>query len=77
MREVLTRALVSSSQQVGPHHGPHPEETDADSDVVDQTVSCLQNPPGQDHQDWDHKAVQQLETECHLNIYTNIDEYIK
>lgn len=62
IREVLTGALVSSSEQVSPHHGPHPEETDADGYVVDRPVACLQNPPGQDDQDWDDKTIQELET---------------
>lgn len=61
--EFLTGALVSSSQQVGSHHGPHSEQTDADGDRVDQPVASLQNPPAQTHQDWDHEAVQQLEAE--------------
>ena len=59
-REVLTGALISSSQQVGPNHGPDPEETDADGYKVDRPVAGLQNPPGQYHQDRDHKTVQQL-----------------
>lgn len=57
---VLTGSLISASQQVSPHHGPDSKETDADSDVVREPVASLQNPPGQQHQDWDHKAVQQL-----------------
>lgn len=45
--KLLTGALVSSSQQVGPYHGPHPKKADADGYIVDEPVASLQNPPGQ------------------------------
>lgn len=66
--EGLTGALIFSSQQVGPDHGPHPEETDADGYIVDGPVASLQNPPGENHQDRDHEAVQQLETSTSIDI---------
>lgn len=56
----LTGSLLSSSQEVGPNHGPDPWETHQHSHKVDRLVASLQKEPGEHHQHWDHEAVQQL-----------------
>lgn len=58
--EVLTGSLVSSCQDVGPHHGPHPQQTHQHGYKMDRPVAALQEEPGQHHQSRDHKTVKQL-----------------
>lgn len=67
----LTGSLGSSSQNVGSHHGPHPQQTHHHGYEVDQLVASLQEEPGKHHQHWDHKAVQQLKH----NTATNWDQH--
>lgn len=58
---VLTRFLVSSGQDVGSDHRPHPQQTHQHGHKVHQPVAGLQEEPGQHHEHRDHEAVQQLE----------------
>jgi len=58
---ILTRSLNSPGQNVSYHHGPHPQQTHCHGNKVDGPVSRLQEEPGEQHQHWDYKAVQQLE----------------
>lgn len=57
---LLTRSLVLASEDVRSHHGSHPSQTYAYSYIVNDPIAGLQEEPGQDHQNRDDKAVQQL-----------------
>lgn len=58
---VLTGSLVSFCNDVGSHHGAHPQQAHRHGDKVHQPVASLQQEPGKHHQHGDHKAVQQLQ----------------
>lgn len=57
---LLTRSLVLASKDIRSHHGSHPSQTYTNSYVVNDPIAGLQEEPGQDHQNRDNKAVQQL-----------------
>lgn len=70
----LTGSLLSSSQEVGPNHGPDPWETHQHSHKVDRLVASLQEEPGEHHQHRDHEAVQQLK---HIEELTDENIHLK
>lgn len=58
--QLLTRSLVLTSKDIRSHHGSHPSQTYTYSYAVNDPIAGLQEEPGQDHQNRDNKAVQQL-----------------
>lgn len=60
MNNALTWSLVSARDYISPNHCSHASQTHTHSYIVNDSVACLQEDPGQDQKHWENKAVQKL-----------------